>query len=491
MAKQVAVIGAGYAGLSAAAHLAKQGFQVTVFEKNLTSGGRGRVFSEKGFVFDMGPSWYWMPEVFDQFFSTFGHKVSDFYSLQRLDPSYRVYFDDHTCIDVPANVEAWYAMVEQLEPGAGTKMQKFLSDAQYKYQVGMNDFVHRPGLSWLEFADPRLIPAAFRLDLFNSMTTYLRRNFKNEKLLRILEFPVIFLGAKPAETPAMYSLMNYADTMLGTWYPMGGMGIIAQAMESVCRQLGVNFEFDAPVQRIITKNNKAVGLLVHDRTLPFDAVVAGADYHHVEQQLLAPHERSYTESYWRSRKMSPSTLLFFVGLNTRASGLLHHTLFFDRDMDRHMAEIYDQPGWPSQPLFYVSCPSLTDPTVAPDGHENLFILIPVASHLANDSEQLRELYFNMVLDRIKAQTGQDLAPHIVYQRSYAHSNFRADYNAFGGNAFGLANTLRQTAVLKPKLKSKRISNLYFAGQLTTPGPGVPPSLISGKLAAQQVAKSLI
>ena len=271
---------------------------------------------------------------------------------------------------------------------------------------------------------------------------------------------------------------------------MGGMGKIAEAMESVCRKMGVKFEFDAPVQRIITQNKKAVGLMVNNQNLPFDAIVAGADYHHVEQQLLAPDERGYSPGYWNARKMSPSTLLYYVGVNKRVSGLLHHTLFFDRNMDQHMAEIYDQPMWPSQPLFYVSCPSMTDPTVAPLDCENLFMLIPVASHLANDSDEVREHYFNQMLARIKAQTGENLAPHVVYKRSYAHSNFKADYNAFGGNAFGLANTLMQTAVLKPKLKSKRVNNLYFAGQLTTPGPGVPPSLISGKLAAQQVARSL-
>lgn len=489
MKRKVAVIGAGFAGLAAAAYAAKAGFDVSVYEKNNGTGGRGRKYEADGFTFDMGPSWYWMPDVFEEFFRAFGHTTSDFYTLKRLDPSYRVYFSDGSHIDLPADMEQYLALVESMERGAADRMRKFLKEAEYKYNIGMGDFVNRPGLSWLEFADPRLLPAVFRLHMFSSMSTYIRKHFKDERLVRILEFPVIFLGAKPAQTPAMYSLMNYADIALGTWYPMGGMWRIAHAMEQVCRQQGVQFHFNSTVSSIITENKRATGLALNGVNVQADAVIAAADYHHVEQRLLPRELRNYDEHYWATRRMSPSCLLYYIGVNRRIDGLLHHTLFFDRDMDAHMAEIYDRPQWPTDPLFYVSAPSKTDPSVAPEGYENLFILIPIATDL-DDTQEVRDRYFDMVMQRLEQRTGQSIMPHVVYKRAYAHREFKADYNAFGGNAFGLANTLSQTAILKPSLRSKQVSDLFFAGQLTTPGPGVPPSLISGRLAAQQVAQML-
>lgn len=489
MNSRINVIGSGFAGLSAACTLASKGHQVTIFEKNSTTGGRARHFEEHGFTFDMGPSWYWMPEVFDEFFGRFGKKTSDYYQLVRLDPSYRVFFKDKEGLDIPANLNEFKALLEKMEVGAGSALDQFLSEAKIKYDTGMGEFVWKPSLSVLEFAELRLLRESFRLQLFTSMSAHLRKYFKNPEILQLLEFPVLFLGAKPSKTPALYSMMNYADIALGTWYPLGGMVEISKAMTKLALELGVKIETNSPVEKIEVSNGEVVGLWSNGTLHYCDAVIAGSDYHHVESQLLEPAYRTYSDSYWEKRVMSPSSLLFYIGVNKKVSGLLHHNLFFDEDFEQHAHEIYDDPKWPSKPLFYICAPSKTDSTVAPEGSENIFALIPVAPGMKSD-ENSRQAYLDIIIHRIKKYTGEDIRDHIVYCRSYAHEEFISDYNSFKGNAYGLANTLMQTAFLKPRMKSKKLDNLFYAGQLTTPGPGVPPSLISGQVAASEVHKFL-
>jgi phytoene desaturase len=482
--KKVAIIGAGFSGLSSACYLAKAGYDVTVYEKHKIVGGRSRSYSENGFVFDMGPSWYWMPDVFEKFFSDFGKKVSDYYDLVRLSPGYRVYFsDDH--MDIPANLDELYALFEKHEPGSTPKLKKFLREAEYKYKVGIHDLVYKPGVKISELMDIRLIAGAFKLDVFKSMSAHVRKLFKNEKLIQLLEFPVLFLGALPEDTPALYSLMNYADLALGTWYPMGGMQKIAEGMYTLAKELGVKFETGVDIKKINVEKNLAKTISANTNLNGFQALISSADYHFTEQVLLSEENRQYTANYWNSRKMAPSCLIYYIGVKGKINGLLHHNLFFDEDFGIHSHEIYTHPKWPEKPLFYVCCPSKTDPSVAPEGHENLFILIPVAPGL-KDSEEIREKYFKIVNERLKAKTGFDVSQNMVHFKSYAPSNFIQDYNAFKGNAYGLANTLMQTAHLKPSIKSKKVKNLFYTGQLTVPGPGVPPALISGKLAADQI-----
>ncbi len=484
---RVAIIGSGFSGLSAACFLAQAGFEVTVLEKNESAGGRARKFAHQGFVFDMGPSWYWMPDSFEAFFGSFGKKPSDYYQLHRLDPSYRIVYSDEDYLDVPAGVDKLCQMFEHLEPGSSEHLLSFLKEGKFKYEIGMHDLVHKPGLSISELIDLRLIKGVFKLHVFESISTYIRRFFKNPKLVQLLEFPVLFLGAKPEKTPALYSLMNYADMSLGTWYPMGGMHKIIEGMVSLAESLGVHFEFNSVVERIDIDGDRASGLIVNGALHPFDYVVASADYRHVEQQLLPASHRRYTPEYWDSRLMAPSSLIFYLGINKRIKNLLHHTLFFDADFKQHASEIYDDPQWPTAPQFYVSCPSKTDPSVAPEGCENIFILIPVAPGLI-DSQPIRDRYFNMILPRLEQLIGENIRDHIIYKRSYAHQDFINDYNAFKGNAYGLANTLMQTANLKPSIINKKVKNLFYTGQLTVPGPGVPPSIISGQVVAKELIK---
>lgn len=485
---KVTVIGSGFSGLSSACYLAKMGYAVTVVEKHDRVGGRARSLSESGFVYDMGPSWYWMPDVFDAFFADFGKRTSDYYELIRLSPSYKVFFKDRV-IDVPSDINELYALFESVEKGAGEKLKQFLKEAEYKYQVGMQDLVYRPGLSITEFMDMRFLKGLFKLDVLKSIHTHIRKYFKDPHLVQLLEFPVLFLGALPKNTPALYSLMNYADMVGGTWYPQGGMVKVVEAMHSLALELGVTFELNADVSRIEVEGHTAQQLKGTKPQQSFDALVSSADYQFTEQTLLDAPYRRYSSAYWESRKLAPSAILYYVGVDKPLDHLLHHNLFFDEDFEQHANDIYKDVRWPEKPLLYVSCSSKTDPTVAPAGQENLVILIPVAPGL-EDTAEIRDRYFDLAVKRIESHIGMSFRENIVYRRDFCMRDFVKEYNSFKGNAYGLANTLLQTAILKPKLVSAKVHNLFYTGQFTVPGPGVPPCLISGKLAAEQVRKYL-
>ncbi|RYD52641.1 MAG: phytoene desaturase [Sphingobacteriales bacterium] len=487
--KHVVVIGAGFAGLAAACFLAKEGIRVTVCDKNAHTGGRAQVFRKDGFTFDAGPSWYWMPDVFDRFFAQFGKSPADYYQLVRLDPSYQVVWEDET-VPIPADLKAQQQLFETYEPGSGQRLQAFLKEAQFKYEKSMSTLVYQPSLSPLEFARMDVLSALLKMDLLKSVSNHLHKFFRHPKLRQLTEFPVLFLGALPKNTPALYTLMNYADMAGGTWYPMGGMGEIPKAMTALATELGVTFRLGDAVTAIETSGKTTTGVVTEaGERIPADGVIAACDYAHAEEALLPEAHRNYTPKYWSSRALAPSCLLYYVGVQDRVEGLLHHNLFFDADFDRHAIELYQNPAFPEDPLMYVCCPSKTDPSVAPEGTENLFILIPVATDLVED-DAVREQYFQLALERIRKRFGQDLSDRILYKRSFARRDFISEYNSLRGNAYGLANTLMQTAFFKPKIRNKTLRNLFYAGQLTVPGPGVPPSLISGELAALQVLSFL-
>ena len=501
----VLVIGSGFAGLSAASFLAKAGYAVTVLEKNAGPGGRAARLCEQGFTFDLGPSFYWMPEVFENYFAAFGKKVSDYYSLKRLDPSYRVYWKDgHS--DLPADYAALQQVFESIEPGSGAQLDQFLKEAAIKYEVGMGRFVQKPGLSVTEFMNWETISGALKLQLLTSISKHIAHHFRHPKLRQLMEFPVLFLGALPEETPALYSFMNYADIKGGTWYPEGGRYSVVEAMYKLAVELGVRFHFNEPVTGLNLSAGKLSMVSAGKFSFPLassgtiqsvqtpsnsyqaDVVVSGADYQFIEMQLLPKEYRSYSESYWESRVMAPSCLMYYVGLNKKLKNPIHHCLFFDEPFGPHGQEIYKDPKWPTAPLFYVSAASATDANVAPAGCENIVFLIPVASGLTGDTEALREQYFQLIARRMEAHLGESILDAVIYKKTMAVSDFQQAYNSFKGNAYGLANTLLQTAIFRPACKSKKIGNLFYTGQLTVPGPGVPPSLISGEVVAREVVK---
>ena len=486
---KVSIIGSGFSGLSAACFLAKNQQEVTVLEKNHTTGGRARAYSEQGFTFDMGPSWYWMPDIFEKFFDHFGRSTSDYYKLVQLDPGFQVIFGKDDVLKVPAKMDALYELFESIEKGSARKLSKFLDEGAYKYKVAMNKLVYKPAYSWFEFAKFSLIRDASRLHIFTSLRNYVRSFFKDERLIALMEFPVLFLGATAKQIPALYSLMNYTALSQGTWYPMGGMAEIIKAMEKEALSMGVKILTNCEVNKIHILNNMVNNVETSKGVFSTDGLIASGDYHHIEQDLLDKKYRNYDEAYWDKRILAPSSLIFYVGVNKKIEKLIHHNLFFDASMDDHGEEIYKNPRWPANPLFYVCCPSKTDSTVAPEGMENLFILIPIAPGL-KDSDETREYYFDMVIKRMELRCGEKIKDHIIYKRSYCKADFINDYHAYKGNAYGLANTLRQTAVLKPTLRNRMVKNLFYAGQLTVPGPGVPPALISGQIAAEQLLKYL-
>ena len=486
MNRSVHIIGSGFSSLSAASYLAKAGYKVTVLEKNDTLGGRARQYKNMGFTFDIGPTWYWMPDVFEKFFADFGKKPNDFYQLDRLKPGYQVYFDVNDSITVPGNLDAIYKIFEDEEKGSSKHLKSFLASARENYDIAVKKMVYKPGISPLELVSTETIARVSQF--FSTIRKDVRKNIKSNKLIQILEFPVLFLGAKPSNTPAFYNFMNYADFGLGTWHPKGGMYKVVEGMVSLAKSLGVEFVTNAAVDKIVTDSNNAVkALQVNGEEIATDLVLSGADYHHTEQ-LLDNNLRQYSEKYWSKKIFAPSSLLFYVGFDKKIKNVCHHTLFFDTDFDIHAKDIYDTPKWPKNPLFYASFSSITDDSLAPEGKEAGTFLIPLAPGL-EDTEELREKYFNKILERLEKLTGQDVRKSIIFKKSFCVNDFIKEYNSYKGNAYGLANILMQTAFLRPKIKSKKVKNLYFTGQLTVPGPGVPPALISGKIASDLIIKN--
>ena len=478
MYKTISIIGSGFSALSAACYLAKSGHKVSIFEKNDTVGGRARQLIKDGFTFDIGPSWYWMPDIFEKFFADFGKSTSDYYHLDKLSPAYKIFFSDDV-ITIGDHMDQICEEFERIESGSSVPLRKFIARAQEHYDIAINKVVLKPGLSPFELVTKETVT---RLDrFFKTISSEVRKNFKNPKLISTLEFPVLFLGAKPNQTQSFYSFMNFADFGLGTWHPKGGMYEIIKAMKSLAESLGVSIYTNSNVEKINVKNGQAIGITVGGKPIHSDIVLSGADYHHSET-LLDENYRQYNEAFWSKRTFAPSSLLFYVGFDKKLKNLEHHNLFFDTDFELHAEEIYDDPKWPKDPLFYVNFPSITDISMAPANCETGFFLIPIAPGL-EDTPELREQYFEIIINRFEKRTDQSVKNHILFKESFCVNDFISEYNSYKGNAYGMANTLMQTAFLRPKLKSKKVEHLYFTGQLTVPGPGVPPSLISGKLVA--------
>jgi phytoene desaturase len=484
MKKKIIIIGSGFSSLAASCYLAKAGYSVTILEKNSSIGGRARLLSKEGFKFDIGPTWYWMPDVFEKFFNDFGKKPSDFYKLEKLAPAYQVYFEVLNSIIISDKIEEIYKVFETEEPGSSKYLKKFLKAAKYNYEVAINNLVYKPGESITELITFETIQKVNQF--FQSISSEIRKNIKSKKLIQILEFPVLFLGAKPSNTPSFYNFMNYADFGLGTWHPKGGMYEVVKGFKNLAISLGVEIKTNQPVNKIVVENSVVKGVTVSDNFLPADIVVSGADYHHSET-LLDKKYRMYSESYWIKKTFAPSALLFYVGFNKKLKNVSHHTLFFDSDFDKHAVDIYDQPSWPKEPLFYASFPSITDTSFAPSHQEAATFLIPIAPGI-EDTDSIRETYFAKIMQRLEQLTAQKLTDNVVFKQSYCVNDFVKDYNSYKGNAYGLANTLLQTAFLRPKIRSKKVKNLFFTGQLTVPGPGVPPSIISGKIVADLILK---
>ena len=484
--KNVVVIGSGFSSIASACYMAKAGYSVTVLEKNEQIGGRASMLEIDGFKFDMGPSWYWMPDIFERFFADFGKKVSDYYQLEKLSPGYRVYFGKDDYIDIADEPEKIIETFERIEPGSGKHLRKFMEDSRKNYEIAMQDLVYNPGKSILELMS---FETAKRVNLFvQNISQTVRKNIKNPKLRSILEFPVLFLGAKPNDTPAFYNFMNHADFGLGTWYPKGGFNAVALGMAKLAKELGVEFLVNETVIKIENKGEYVTNVITDNGIFSADVVISGADYAHTEK-LLNPDLKNYSDEYWKKKVFAPSSFLYYVAFDKKVEKLLHHNLFFDTDFEKHAVEIYDEPQLPKKPLFYANFSSITEPELAPEGKEVGFFLIPVAVDL-EDSQEIHDQYFDLIMNRIEQNTGVDLRKHVVFKKSFGVKDFKERYNTCRGNAYGLANTLLQTSILRPQIDNKKLKNLFYTGQLTVPGPGVPPALISGKVVTDYIFKKI-
>lgn len=481
--KSIIIIGSGISGLSAAAYLSKAGYQVSVIEKNSTIGGRARQFKDSGFTFDMGPSWYWMPDIFEKFFNDFGFSSSDFYQLIQLNPAFQVIFNDGDVIQVPDRKEKIYPIFEKYQKGSSRNLEDYLKHAEHLYRLAVNKMLYKAYVSYFDYLDKNILDVQLLKSLFCSVSNTVRKKFHHPKIIQLLEFPVIFLGASAQNLPALYNLMNYAAFELGTWYPMGGMYEIVKSIEQIIKEYKGTIITNCEAKKIIIENNKVRGVETSCGFMVADVVVSSADYAFTENKLLDKQYANYNYKYWEKKTFAPSALIFYLGVNKYLPKLLHHNLFFDADFEHHIRTIYNTHEWEKKPLFYLSVPSKTDPSVAPPGMENLFILVPISIGLKDDPS-IHQQIFDNVITRIEKFIGTTFRSNIVLKYTYSVSNFISDYNAYKGNAYGLANTLLQTAGFKPKMINKKIPNLFYTGQLTVPGPGVPPSLISGKIVSE-------
>lgn len=472
---KINIIGAGLAGLSASCFLAQSGFEVNVFEKNSKPGGRANFFEAEGFKFDMGPSWYWLPDVFENFFNNFNKSVTDFYDLKKLETSYRVYWAKQDFTDIPAGLNNFLKLAEELEAGSRNNLINFFKEAEMKYDIAVNDICKEPGLSPFEFLKLKYLKAFLNCDSLSSARSHIKKYVKNDRLRQILEFPILFLGTAANHTISLYSFMNHADTGLSTWFPMGGIHEIPLAIKKLAESLGVQFHFNTEIdQNSFNKLNE-------------DLVLINCDYQHFEQNILEKESRTYDKNYWKSRTLCPAVLVFYLGINKQLKNLKHHNIFFDYPYDLNAYEIYSEPQWPSNPFIYISASSKTDSSLAPVNSENLFISIPIAAGL-RDTEEIRAKYREKIFTRIENIIGEKFIDDIVFERSYCINDFEKDYHSYQGNAFGLANTLMQTHFLRPSIKSKKMENIYYCGHSTVPGPGMPTAVLSGEIVSKQIIK---
>jgi phytoene desaturase len=485
--KDVVVIGSGFGGLSTACYLADAGADVTVVEKNEQLGGRASRLEVDGFSFDMGPSWYLMPDVFERFFGHFGKQPDDYYSLSRLDPHYRIFFKDGDQVDLLPDVEANKELFESYEPGAGEALSNYLDKSQYTYEVGMEHFVYEDRPRLRDYVDLDVLRYSWGLSLLGKMQGHVESYFDHPKLQQIMQYTLVFLGGAPTNTPALYNLMSHVDFNMGVYYPDGGMGSVVDGIVELGEELGVEFVTDQPVTEIAGREGAFAVRTEHGEEYLCDKVVSNADYAHTEQEMLPPEKRQYDADYWDSRTYAPSAFLLYLGVEGDVDALAHHTLVLPTDWNDHFETIFDRPAWPDDPAYYLCVPSKTDDSVAPEGHSNLFALVPIAAGL-DDTPELRKTYRDLVLDDIAENTGVDLRDRVVTEEIFSVDDFTERYNSMQGTALGMAHTLRQTSLFRPSRKSSTVDGLYFTGSYTTPGIGVPMCLISGQLTADVVAE---
>jgi phytoene desaturase len=480
--KSVVIIGAGFGGLSAAATLAHKGYQVTVLEKNNLPGGRANLKKIKGYTFDMGPSWYLMPEVFERLYKELGTSVEKELELTKLSPSYRIIVDGQS-IDIPDTKEELVALFESIETGSGKKLEAYLQTAQKHYEIAMQDFIYKKYTHLSDLFDIRLATEGIKLNIFGNLHAYVQKQFKDHRLQKILEYAMVFLGGSPKNTPAMYSLMSHVDLGQGVFYPTGGMHAVAQSLYTIAQTKGARFNFNETVEHISKDGVITTTTKKGTNTYKPDIIINNADYHHIDTQVL--EEKEYSDTYWKSRTVAPSAFIMYIGVKKKISALEHHNLFLVKDWDQHFDQIFVHPKWPNNPSYYVCCPTKTQNDLAPQNKENLFFLVPVAPDL-KDTPAVREKMKKQIITNFEEQIGEEISQDIEVCELFAHKDFSTLYNSFKGTALGLTHTLKQTALFRPRMKSKHNPNLYHIGQYTHPGVGVPMVIIAANIVTEMI-----
>ena len=487
MSKKIIIIGSGFGGLSAAAFLAADGHDVKVIEKNDQPGGRAMVWEKNGFRFDMGPSWYTMPDIVEKFFNEFGKSAKDYYEIKRLDPSYRVFFARDDIVDLPGSLEKIYELFDEIEEDGAKKLKKFLDQAKYQYEVSVDSFLYKEYRNIWDMFNLKMLLEGSKLHVFDNMDSFAKRFFKNERARKLLQYTLVFLGGAPKKTPALYALMAYIDYQLGIWYPMGGMTSMVKAIESLAKKHGASFSYNESVEKIIVEKGKACGVLTNKKEYKADIVISNADYAHTEINLLEEKHQKYKKSYWEKRTIAPSAFLLYLGLDKQIPNLKHHNLFLHNDWVEHFNVIFDKPDWPDKPSYYINCSSKTDPSVAPEGKETFFLLVPIAAGI-KDSPEIRKEYSDKILSDIEKLVDFPIREHIEVSRSVSINDYKSLYNAYQGTALGLSHTLMQTAFFRPKHRSTKVENLFYTGQYTHPGIGMPVTLISSQIVRDIIRK---
>lgn len=482
------VIGAGFGGLSAAALLAKKGFNVKVFEKNEQPGGRASVYSDKDFYFDMGPSWYLMPDVYERFYAQFGKKPEDFFKLERLDPSYRIFFGDKKLVDVAADLEKNFELFDSLEENGAEKLKEYLKSSEELYDFSIEEMLYKDYNSILDFLNGKLLLRGYKLNIWENLQHYVNKKFKSDEARKILEYAIGFLGGSPANTPSFYHLMSHVDLTMGVFYPQGGMRKVVESIYNLAEFHGVDFSFNEPVEMLEVHNHRVKRVITNKGAYEADVIIVNADYAHSELDFLTKENRTYDDKYWNSRVLAPSAMVVYLGVDYTVDKLVHHNLFLDEDWEHGFDTIFDpkKAAWPENPSYYVNVPSRTDLSAAPKGSDTLFILIPLAPGL-EDTPELRESFYNKIMDDLEAKLGENIRDRIVVKRIFALNDFKHRYNAYKGTALGLSHTLRQSALWRPAHKSKKVKNLYYSGHYTHPGIGVPMTLISSQIVVDELS----
>lgn len=484
--KRIVVVGGGIGGLATAGLLARDGHSVTLLEKNSQLGGRANLLATQGFRFDLGPSWYLMPDVFETFFAQFNTHPSKHLDLREIEPQYRIFFSDKSHVDISRIVAKTRAIFEEIEPGAGAALDQYLVEAQRKYNISVEQVLYKNVDTFFDFFSWKMLKEGRNLNALESMDSYVSKFFKSEKLQQIIQYTLVFLGGSPSNLPALYSLMTHVDFNQGVYYPMGGFYEVVKVIAGLAEEAGARLRTNAPVEKIITDGDRVVGVQVAGRLLKADVVIGNADYVHLEDLLDDQSKRAYSHKYWNKQTLSPSAFLVYLGVKGKLPKLQHHNIYFGENWIEHFDDIFAGKSWPQHPSLYINMPSKTDSSVAPKGHENLMILVPTAAGL-RETPLWREQYAQFIIKYVEEQIGIALSEKIVFQKIFSVTDFKQQYNSYKGNALaGSAQTLLQTGIFRANNKHKHLKNLFMAGAYTTPGIGVPPTLISAHLARDRV-----